>query len=112
MWHAVCCTLENRTDAHDCCSDEDSLLSTEIIAEDESRNGAKETANIVDCLNRKGSCQLSVPGVVWRLLPQVSYRDSRFHADVVADVECIQKVISNDNTAKHALIVAELGTSC
>lgn|ERR1700712_2559185 len=38
----------------------------------------------------------------------ISYRDCRFHADIVADTKRVQKVIGNDNSTKDALIIAEL----
>ena len=69
-------------------------------------------AYIIDGLGWEVSSQLFVSGIVSVLHLSVSYRNCRFHVDVVANVECIQKVIGDDNAAEHALIVAELGILC
>lgn len=50
MGHAVCCALEDCTDAHDCCPDQDGLLSAKIVAKYESSDGTEEAADVVDGL--------------------------------------------------------------
>jgi hypothetical protein len=42
VWYAVCRTLEDCADTHDCCSDENCLLSTEIVAKYECCDGSEE----------------------------------------------------------------------
>jgi hypothetical protein len=61
MGNAVCRTLQDSADAHDCRSDEDGLLATEVISEYEGADGSKKAADVVDGLRSKRSNQLSVP---------------------------------------------------
>jgi hypothetical protein len=88
MGYAVCRALEKSTDAHYGRSDENCLLTAEVVAEYECCDSAKKAADVVDCC------------------------DGRFHADVVADAQGVQEVVGYDNTAEYTLIVAELGRSC
>ena len=84
MRHTVCRALQKSTNAHDSSSNENGLLSSKIVAKDESSNGAKETANVVD----GGDCG--------------------HHGRVVPYVEGVQEVIRYDDSAKHTLIVTKL----
>jgi hypothetical protein len=88
MGYAVCRALEKSTDAHYGRSDENCLLTAEVVAEYECCDGAKKAADVVDCC------------------------DGRFHADIVANAQCVQEVVRYDNTAEYTLIVAELDRLC
>jgi hypothetical protein len=108
VWHAVCCTLEDGSDTHDCCSDENSLLSAKGISEDEGCDSAYKASNIVDGLPWKGLKSALRPMDSLVLYLQVSYRDCRLHIHVVTNAESIQEIISDDNAAKYTLIVTKL----